>query len=278
MRVFYVMEFKTNVSEYKQIVDSCRNEGIYVSRAVSTDVNDLHRTMYNGLGQADAIMADISTDRRNVWYELGLLHGIGKHFVLVSNDIDSLPFNISTCNVIDMSRPAFVKDVVARLKRIQSLESAFTDDNPFLSAFENSPFKSRLSYAHGTISKVGSIDIQEDAKSIQIHIKGKILNGLTQIVGTEIKFLALGCNLNKWGWRGRDWFAFKGVGADWHLTIAKTWLLRFLYKTVSNQFRFSIYARTVNGECIYLDLEKFNVPSGYLRDDGYSGKVLMTNL
>ena len=54
--------------------------------------------------------------------------------------------------------------------------------------------------------------------------------------------------------------------------------MSFLYKQLSNQFRFSVYARTVNGECIYLDLEKFNVKTNYLRDDGYSGKVLMINI
>ena len=54
--------------------------------------------------------------------------------------------------------------------------------------------------------------------------------------------------------------------------------MSFLYKQLSNQFRFSVYARTVNGECIYLDLEKFNVKTNYLRDDGCSGKVLMINI
>ena len=54
--------------------------------------------------------------------------------------------------------------------------------------------------------------------------------------------------------------------------------MRFLYKQLSNQFRFSVYARTVNGEWIYLDLGKFNIRGEYLRDDGYSGKVLMIKI
>jgi hypothetical protein len=41
MNVFYVMEFKSNIYEYDQIVEACRCEGIFVSRAYSDDVNNL---------------------------------------------------------------------------------------------------------------------------------------------------------------------------------------------------------------------------------------------
>lgn len=84
--------------------------------------------------------------------------------------------------------------------------------------------------------------------------------------------------MNKWGWKGRDTWIFRRIDEGWQFTIRKNALMRFLYKQLSNQFRFSVYARVVNGECIYLDLEKFNVTNKYLRDDGYSGKVLMTNI
>lgn len=278
MNVFYVMEFKSNIYEYDQIVEACRCEGIFVSRAYSDDVNNLYRIIYNGLGEADAVIADISTDNKNVWYELGLLHGIGKQFVMISKGIKSLPFDTSIFKVIDLTNPAFANDVVSRLKIIRDTSSPFTEDNPFLWSFDNSSFKKRLSFAHGTISKVGAIEIQEDVNEIQVTVTGRIEHGLTQIIGTRIKYLAIGSSLNKWGWKGRDTWIFLGIDEGWQFTIRKNALISFLYKQLSNQFRFSVYARTVNGECIYLDLEKFNVRGNYLRDDGYSGKVLMINI
>jgi hypothetical protein len=278
MNVFYVMEFKTNIHEYEQIVEACRCEGIFVSRAYSDDMNNLYRIIYNGLGEADAVIADISTDNKNVWYELGLLHGIGKQFIMISKGIKSLPFDTSIFKVIDLTNPAFANDVVSRLKIIQDTSSPFTEDNPFLWAFDNSSFKRRLSFAHGSISKVGAIEIQEYVNTIQVTVTGRIEHGLTQIIGTRVKYLAIGCSLNKWGWKGRDRWIFRRIDEGWQATIRKNVLMLLLYKRLSNQFRFSIYARTINGECIYLDLEKFYVRGNYLRDDGYSGKVLMINI
>jgi hypothetical protein len=279
MNVIYVMEFKSKIDEYEQIVEACRCEGISVSRAYSNDVNNLYRTIYNGLGGADAVIADKSSDNKNVLYELGLLHGIGKQFVMISKGIKSLPFDTNIFKAIDLTNPAFANDVVSRLKIIRDTSSPFTEDNPFLWVFDNSSFKRRLSFAHGTISRVGAIEIQEDVNAMQVAVKGRIEDGLAQIIGTRVKYLAIGCSLNKWGWKGRDTWIFHRIDEGWQSTIRKNVLIRFLYKRLSNQFRFSIYARTVNGECNYLDLEKFYVRGNCLiRDDGYSGKVLTINI
>ena len=221
MNVFYVMEFKSNIYEYDQIVEACRCEEIFVSRAYSDDVNNLYRIIYNGLGEADAVIADISTDNKNVWYELGLLHGIGKQFVMVSKGIKSLPFDPSIIKVIDLTNSAFANDVVSRLKIIRDTSSPFTEDNPFLWSFDNSSFKKRLSFAHGTISKVGAIEILEDVNEIQVTVTGRIEHGLTQIIGTRVKYLAIGSSLNKWGWKGRDTWIFRRLDKGWQFTIRK---------------------------------------------------------
>jgi hypothetical protein len=66
MNVFYVMEFKSNIYEHDQIAEACRCEGIFVSRPYSNDVNNLYRIIYNGLGGADAVIADISIDNKSI--------------------------------------------------------------------------------------------------------------------------------------------------------------------------------------------------------------------
>jgi hypothetical protein len=43
-----------------------------------------------------------------------------------------------------------------------------------------------LSFAHGTISKAGAIEIQEDVNAIQVTVTGRIEHGLTQIIEQEL--------------------------------------------------------------------------------------------
>lgn len=278
MNIFYVMEFRTNNDIYLKIRQECMRHGFFVSKADPAESANLLYSMYNQIIASDAIIIDITSSSLNVWYELGLVHGAGKQFILVSKGVGSLPFNISTCHVIDVEIPGFVNEVVNMLRKIQSSTNYFSSDNPFLWSINNKPFIERLKYAHWAIHKAGSIAIEDSPCYLYIEVNGNVSCGLTNQMGTRIDYLAVGCNLNKWGWRGYDFFKLRKQGNGWFIRIKKYWFLRLFYGWLSNQFRFSIYARTANGECIYFDLDKWEVNDGFLREDGYGSKVLMVKV
>ena len=56
-------------------------------------------TMQNLLGTADIVIADLSDENANVYYELGFRHGRGLPFVLTCRSGTAIPFNLSTYSI-----------------------------------------------------------------------------------------------------------------------------------------------------------------------------------
>jgi hypothetical protein len=50
--------------------------------------------------RADAILCDMSGRNPNVFYELGLAHAVGKPVILLSDDINDVPFDLRHIRVI----------------------------------------------------------------------------------------------------------------------------------------------------------------------------------
>lgn len=64
-----------------------RIDEILGSRPIIEDIQE-------SIKSADLILCDMSTRNPNVFYELGLAHAIGKPVILVSNNIDDVPFDL----------------------------------------------------------------------------------------------------------------------------------------------------------------------------------------
>jgi len=64
-----------------------RVDEILGSRPIIEDIQE-------AIKRADLILCDMSTRNPNVFYELGLAHAIGKPVILVSNNIDDVPFDL----------------------------------------------------------------------------------------------------------------------------------------------------------------------------------------
>jgi len=57
----------------------------------------------NGIVNADLIIADLTGTNPNVFYELGIAHGLGIPTVLIAQDIEELPFDLSAYKTIEYS-------------------------------------------------------------------------------------------------------------------------------------------------------------------------------
>lgn len=51
--------------------------------------------IYKGLRSADVLGADVSTSNPNVVYEIGVYHGWGRHTILLSQTLESVPFDVA---------------------------------------------------------------------------------------------------------------------------------------------------------------------------------------
>jgi len=56
--------------------------------------------IWHGIRRAEVVVADISGNNPNVFYELGLAHALGKEVVLTAQGVERLPFDISTARLL----------------------------------------------------------------------------------------------------------------------------------------------------------------------------------
>jgi len=70
------------------------------------------------LSKADLIVADLTGNNPNVLYELALAHSLGKKVLMVTNDRNTIPFDISMyrIEIIDHSSPEHVEDICQAMK------------------------------------------------------------------------------------------------------------------------------------------------------------------
>lgn len=59
--------------------------------------------MIEGIWNADTLVADMTGLNPNVFYELGVAHGVGIPTVHITKDIDELPFDLKQYNTIEYS-------------------------------------------------------------------------------------------------------------------------------------------------------------------------------
>lgn len=72
-----------------------------------------------GIARASLVIADLTTRRPNVMYELGIAHTLGKPTVMLAQDLTDLPFDISAYPVLAYStEPGHDSDLLSRLREI----------------------------------------------------------------------------------------------------------------------------------------------------------------
>ena len=109
--VFVIMPFHEDFDRvYEDLIKSpLEAAGYRVSRADDPGEDSLvhqniHDRIVAGIWDADYVIADLTTYRHNVLYELGIAHTLNKRTILVSQHLpDDLPFDIQTHYVINYS-------------------------------------------------------------------------------------------------------------------------------------------------------------------------------
>lgn len=105
-RAFVIMPFDREfASAYQDLIEPALSKSGYaVSRA---DELEHHRSLLRNIVQsiedASLIVADLTDDNPNVYYELGVAHARNKPVIMMTRDIERLPFDLKAYKVIPYS-------------------------------------------------------------------------------------------------------------------------------------------------------------------------------
>ena len=102
-RAFVLMPFAAEFDEIYNlfIADSLTDAGYTVQRADDfLHQRNILQDVVAGIAGADLIVADLTGANPNVYYELGIAHALQRRVVLLTQSIESLPFDLRSYRVI----------------------------------------------------------------------------------------------------------------------------------------------------------------------------------
>ncbi len=95
--VFVVMPFSKEFDDVYQlgIKPACTEAGAYCERLDEQVFDDgMLDRIYNQIAKADIIVADMSCQNPNVFYEVGYAHALGKRVILMTREASDIPFDL----------------------------------------------------------------------------------------------------------------------------------------------------------------------------------------
>ena len=83
-----------------------------------------------GIITSDLIVADLTGSNPNVYYELGIAHALDKKVILITQEINELPFDLRSYRVVGYS-VHFAKITKAKKELFELATEAFKSNLPF---------------------------------------------------------------------------------------------------------------------------------------------------
>lgn len=101
--IFVLMPFKEPWSDriWGLVQDVCRKQGFQAKRADDLFGHDIMEDIWKGISKARVVIADLTNKNANVFYELGIAHTLGKQFILITQNVKDLPFDLSRYRCIE---------------------------------------------------------------------------------------------------------------------------------------------------------------------------------
>ena len=122
--VFVIMPFSNSLNDsYSAIKDECRKLGLNSVRIDETIGSGfVLRKIFRYIEQAEFIIADLTEERPNVYYELGYAHGVGNEeneILLVAQIGTTLHFDIAPLSIQFYSTTENLRAIISsQLKRM----------------------------------------------------------------------------------------------------------------------------------------------------------------
>ncbi|BAO54919.1 TIR domain-containing protein [Nonlabens marinus] len=118
---FVLMPFTDDFDDiYKfGIKESCAEVGAYCERVdEQLFTESILERVYNQISKADFIIADMTNRNPNVFYEVGYAHALGKRTILLTQNVEDIPFDLKHYpHIIYQNKISKLKeDLIPRLK------------------------------------------------------------------------------------------------------------------------------------------------------------------
>jgi hypothetical protein len=132
---FVLMPFAPEFDDVYQLAikAACRRVGVDVER-VDEQVFDatILQRVYSQISRADIVIAEMSGRNANVYYEVGYAHALGKRVILLTREVDDIPFDLKHFpHVVYHGRIADLKaELARRVKHV--LDAPPHAENPLL--------------------------------------------------------------------------------------------------------------------------------------------------
>lgn len=106
----------------EQLKDFLEQAGYEASRV--TTAGNIHEAIVQRIHESDLTVAVLTGLNANVMYELGIAHGLAKKTILLTEDIDELPFDLKNYNCIEYEYSVKALSFNERKKRSSKLKQS----------------------------------------------------------------------------------------------------------------------------------------------------------
>jgi hypothetical protein len=160
---FVLMPFKEPFDSYYSAIirpavsaaglESLRGDSLFRSSPIMHDV-------WNMIQKAKVLVAELSEQNANVFYELGLGHAIGKPIVLISERVEDIPFDLQPLRVIIYSKdhPAWGSRLKSKLT--SALKETLADPISAVPLMFRKPVKNQSPSQSDTQKRLDAIERQ----------------------------------------------------------------------------------------------------------------------
>lgn len=257
-KAFVIMPFKEKLQwVYDEVIKYvCKKLNIHVKRADEMNhQRSIMRDIVEGIILSDVVIADLTGNNPNVFYELGAAHSLLRPVIILTQNIKRLPFDLKSHRVIPYSvdtakKELFREKLSSTLK--ETLQIEMEPSNP-VGEYMPITFRSRLVQANRHSKPVGYIHLWKDGNKAIIEGQGILQQGLVIEPSYPIRTIHWGSLVTGWGWDGKD-----AISTEL-LDNPNSFLLSGIPTSSIGDIRGTPYIRTVHNELIYFDLYMWDI-------------------
>lgn len=169
------MPFNSDFDDVYQlgIKETAKNNNIHAYRLDEELFDEgMLDKIYNEIEEADFIIADLSTKNPNVFYELGYAHSIGKLCILITKEVENIPFDLKhKRHIVYGDSIVHLQDHLDKNLKWAKKEIESQKKSPFnIELKTNSELETNEEYAEASINL--NFDIENKTNKVSPEIQG----------------------------------------------------------------------------------------------------------
>lgn len=200
--VFVIMPFKEDIlALYEKLKSDFDNDFAFTNAGDLDNQQNILQDIVEGIYQADIVIADLTGLNPNVFYELGLAHAMNKKVIIITQDLDELPFDIKSYRAIEYSLlfhklPTFLAEVKKLL--FGAMDNSVKFGNPvsdYIPDFFTKPSSTPIVSAttESTESNASSDNNDDDEEKGYLDYIADIIDNSS---GIKEEIVAMGTDMN----------------------------------------------------------------------------------